>query len=83
MLPRFLRAVPRVASGGVKGVGGSPVWLVDGNLKYFKVEKESNTLQYICIYSTNIGAISLKFHLSKVYCLNLRDLKFVENIINN
>ena len=42
---------------------------------YCKVEKDSNTLPGIRIYSTNMGAILLKFEMSKVYSLNLRNLK--------
>ena len=43
---------------------------------HYKDEKESNTLQGINIYPTNIGAIFLKLWISKVYCLNFRNLKF-------
>ena len=40
------------------------IWSID--VVYCKVEKDSNTLKGIYIYSTNIGAIFLKFQISKV-----------------
>ena len=50
------------------------------SVTYYKVEKDSNTLQGIRIYSTDIGAIFLKFHISKLWCLYFRNTNLVKKV---
>ena len=52
------------------------IWRIDGVC--CKVEKDSNTFQGIYIYSTNIGAIFLKFQISKFSVWNFETWNLVK-----